>query len=172
MPSGQRAALFFRMIYLFLFVIAITWLFLFSFIGIDPVFDSSMFDFTQFFNIVEYVMIIAQEAISALAQASIIAVIQLASLLGAIPIIGPIIGDVANANFTEIRSSLGIIVNPTNNFFPHSTITDISTIIEDFGKFIGATTILILLPITLLSGLGFQRKYSFQLLLIHPIYLL
>lgn len=157
MASGHRAALFFRMIYLFIFVMATTWLFVFSFIGIDPVFDSSMFDFIQVLNIVEYVMIITQVAISGLAETSLIVVMQLAGILGAIPIIGPVIGDVANANQGGIFGSLRAITNPANNFFPHSTITDISTIIEDFGNFIGATTILTLLPITILSGLGFLR---------------
>jgi hypothetical protein len=180
MAAGQRAALFFRIIYLFLFVMATTWLFLFSFIDIDPVFDSSMFDFIQVLNIVEYIMILTQEAISALTQVSFIAVMQLTGILGAIPIIGPIIGDGANANQGGITGSLLAIVNPANNFFPHSTITDISTIVEDFGNFIGATTILTLLPITFLSGLGFLRNgdtklaiYSFlgfQLIIIIAIF--
>ncbi len=183
MPSGQKAALFFRSIYLFLFVMATTWLFLFSFIGIDPVFDSSMFDFIQVLNIVEYIMILTQEAISGLTQVSFIAVMQLTGILQSIPIIGPIIGDGANANQAEITGSLigaSGIINPANNFFPHSTITDISTIVEDFGNFIGATTILTLLPITLLSGLGFLRNgdtklaiYSFlgfQLIIIIAIF--
>ncbi len=180
MPSGQRAALFFRSIYLFLFVMATTWLFLFSFIGIDPVFDSSMFDFIQVLNIVEYIMILTQEAISGLAQVSFLAVMQLTGILSAIPIIGPIIGDGVNANQGGISGSLLEIINPVNNFFPHSTITDISTIIEDFGNFIGATTILTLLPITVLSGLGFLRNgdtklaiYSFlgfQLIIIIAIF--
>ena len=155
MPTGQRAALFFRMSYLFLFVITTSWLFLYSFLeiigipttllqllGLDPVFDSSMFDFTRVFNIVEYIMLLVQILIEAVAELTLLIVITLTNAVARIPIIG----EMANANFSSMLSSIRDLANHTNNFFPHSTITDPTTFIEDFGNFIGATAILILSP--------------------------
>ena len=189
MPAGERAALFFRMSYLFLFVITASWLFLYSFLeliginpsilqflGLEPVFDPSMFDFTQVFNIVEYIMLLVQVLIEGVANVAFLIVVTLANAIGSIPIIG----EMANADFVSMQSNIQNLVSHTNNFFPHSTITDPTTFIEDFGNFIGATAILILMPITFLSGLGFLRDgdtklaiYSFlgfQLIIIIAIF--
>ncbi len=189
MPTGQRAALFFRIFYLFLFVITSSWLFLYSFLeiigidpsllqflGLDPVFDPSMFDFAQVFNIVEYIMLLVQVLIEGLVEVTFYIVVLLVDAIARIPIIG----DMATANFNSMSLSIRNLANHTNNFFPHSTITDPTTFIEDFGNFIGATAILILMPITFLSGLGFLRDgdtklaiYSFlgfQLIIIIAIF--
>ncbi|MFX0085794.1 MAG: hypothetical protein ACFFAU_08975, partial [Candidatus Hodarchaeota archaeon] len=115
MPTGQRAALFFRIFYLFLFVITSSWLFLYSFLeiiginpsllqflGLDPVFDPSMFDFAQVFNIVEYIMLLVQVLIEALADVAFYIVMTLVSAIARIPIIG----DMATANFSSMISSI------------------------------------------------------------------
>lgn len=166
MPAGQKVALFFRMLYLFLFILTALWLFLYSFldiigidpsflvlIGLDPVFDPSLFDFTQVLSIIEYLMLLVQGIIGGLAALtfSILAV-----LINSVSTV-PFISDMANADYLSVFSTIQELSNPSNNFFPHSTIADPATIIEDFGNFLGATTILTLMPITFLSGLGFLK---------------
>ncbi len=172
MPAGQATAHFFRILYIILFV--------FSGLLVLASIDPSMFDFTQIFNILEYIMLIVQEMIKGLALAALTVVSVIASLKWNIPIIGPIIGS-TGANITEMASAIAAITNPENGFFPHaSSATTVDTFIEDFGNFFGATTILILLPIAFLSGLGFLREgntklaiYSFlgfQLIIIIAIF--
>ncbi len=172
MPAGQATAHFFRILYIILFV--------FSGLLVLASIDPSMFDFTQIFNILEYIMLIVQELIKVLALAALYVVSAIASLKWNIPIIGPIIGS-TGANITEMASAIATITNPENGFFPHSSpATTLNTFIEDFGNFFGATTILILLPIAFLSGLGFLREgntklaiYSFlgfQLIIIIAIF--
>ncbi|UCG89699.1 MAG: hypothetical protein JSU57_04285 [Candidatus Heimdallarchaeota archaeon] len=168
MPAGQATAHFFRILYIILFVFSG----LFVLASIDP----SMFDFTQIFNILEYIMLIVQGLIEALASAALAVVATIASAKSTIPLIGS-----TGANINEMSSTLGAIVNPANSFFPHASPTTTETkFLEDFGNFFGATTILILLPIAFLSGLGFLREgdtklaiYSFlgfQLIIIISIF--
>ncbi|MFX1285110.1 MAG: hypothetical protein ACFFB5_15725 [Promethearchaeota archaeon] len=172
MPAGQATAHFFRILYIILFV--------FSSLLVLASIDPSMFDFTQIFNILEYIMLFVQELIPGLATVALSIVSVIASLKWNIPIIGPIIGS-TGANTSGMVSVIEAITNPENGFFPHaSTTTTLESFIEDFGNFFGATTILILLPIAFLSGLGFLREgdtklaiYSFlgfQLILIIAIF--
>lgn len=166
MLAGQKVALFFRMLYLFLFILTALWLFFYSFleiigidpsflelIGLDPVFDPSMFDFTQVLNIIEYLMLLIQGIVGGFAA---LAFSILAILINAVARV-PFIGDMANADYLSVLSTIQELSNPSNNFFPHSTITDPAAFVEDFGNFLGATTILTLMPITFLSGLGFLK---------------
>ena len=169
MPAGQTTAHIFRILYIIIFVFSG----LLVFVSIDP----SMFDFQQVFNIFEYVMLIVQELITLLAVVALSIVASIASSKRTIPFLG-------DANFSgvateDMRTALLAITNPENGFFPHSTTTWI-TFIEDFGNFVGATTILILLPVAILSGIGFLREgdtklaiYSFlgfQLIIIISIF--
>jgi len=166
MPAGQKVALFFRMLYLFLFILTALWLFLYSFLdiiginpsflvllGLDPVFDASMFDFTQVLKIVEYLMLLVQGIVGGLAT---VALSILGILINAVEGV-PFIGEMANADYSSVLTAIQQISNPSNSFFPHSTITNPATFIEDFGNFLGATAILTLMPITFLSGLGFLK---------------
>lgn len=169
MPAGQTTAHIFRILYIIIFVFSG----LLVFVSIDP----SMFDFQQVFNIFEYVMLIVQELITLLAVVALSIVASIASSKRTIPFLG-------DANFSgvatgDMQTALLAITNPENGFFPHSTTTWI-TFIEDFGNFVGATTILILLPVAILSGIGFLREgdtklaiYSFlgfQLIIIISIF--
>lgn len=189
MPAGQKVALFFRMLYLFLFILTALWLFLYSFLdiiginpsflvllGLNPVFDASMFDFTQVLKIVEYLMLLVQGIVGGLAS---VALTILSILINAVERV-PFIGDMANADYSSVLTAIQQISNPSNSFFPHSTITNPATFIEDFGNFLGATAILTLMPITFLSGLGFLKDgdtklaiYSFlgfQLIIVIAIF--
>ncbi len=173
MPSGQLTAHFFRILYIILFVFSS----LLVFFSIDP----SMFDFGQFFNIIEYLMLFAQELLRTLAGIAFSVVLGIISIKSLIPIISDL--DFGTTGTIEMSSALAQLVNPQNNFFPHSNI-DLTNpelnLIEDFSFFIGATAILILLPIALLSGLGFLSEgdtklaiYSFlgfQLIIIIAIF--
>ncbi|MFW9905146.1 MAG: hypothetical protein ACFFFH_12480 [Candidatus Thorarchaeota archaeon] len=170
MPAGQATAHFFRILYIIIFVFS--GLLVFS--SIDP----SMFDFQQVFNILEYVMLIVQELIKVLALVALSIVYTIASSKKDILIIGDTnFGRIASG---DMQSALTAITDPVNGFFPHSSTTTIATFIEDFGNFIGATTILILLPVAILSGIGFLREgdtklaiYSFlgfQLIIIIAIF--
>ncbi|MFX0205181.1 MAG: hypothetical protein ACFFDT_04285 [Candidatus Hodarchaeota archaeon] len=170
MPAGQATAHFFRILYIIIFVFSG----LLVFTSIDP----SMFDFQQVFNILEYIMLIVQVLIQALALVALSIVSTIASVKKDIPFLG-------DTNFTgvaygDMQSALLAITNPENGFFPHSSTETIATFIEDIGNFIGATTILILLPVAILSGIGFLRAgdtklaiYSFlgfQLIIIIAIF--
>ncbi|MHA2408368.1 MAG: hypothetical protein ACXACA_08365, partial [Candidatus Ranarchaeia archaeon] len=160
MPAGQQTAHFFRILYIILFVFASLLV-----IGIpipieSPILvtsiDPSMFDFTKVLNLFEYVMIIIQESIKALAGVAFTVVQTITSAKAGIPFLGD--GAYAQVDQGGMSSTIAAFVNPANNFFPHSNITDIATLIEDFGNFFGATAILILVPIALLSGVGFLRE--------------
>lgn len=170
MPAGQNTAHFFRIIYIILFVFS-SLLVLFS---IDP----SMFDFTQVFNFLEYLMLFVQILIQTLATLAISLTRMITDLKAGIFLIGD--PNYSSLNWTSISTAITSITDPLNNFFPHSNITDLSTLIEDFSHFFGATAILILLPIAILSGIGFLREgdtklaiYSFlgyQLIIIIAIF--
>jgi hypothetical protein len=139
-----------------------------------------MFDFTQVFNIVDYIMLIVQGLIQALGSLALIVTSFISSALSGIPFIGEIFFTATSASTSEMSSLINILTNPNNSFFPHSNITALNTLIEDFSHFFGATAILILLPIALLSGVGFLREgdtklaiYSFlgfQLIIIIAIF--
>ncbi len=160
MPAGQQTAHFFRILYIILFVFASILV-----IGIpipieSPILvtsiDPSMFDFNKVLNLFEYVMIIIQEITRALASVAFTIVQTITSAKAGIPILGD--ASYAQVDRAGMSSTIASLVNPANNFFPHSNITDIATLIEDFGNFFGATAILILVPIALLSGVGFLRE--------------
>ncbi|MFX0122957.1 MAG: hypothetical protein ACFFAE_04910 [Candidatus Hodarchaeota archaeon] len=170
MPAGQATAHFFRILYIIVFV--------FSGLLVLGSIDPSMFDFQQVFNILEYLMLFVQELLRGLAFGVLSLVSTIASSKQNIPLIGDTrFGKVATG---KMQTALEAIVNPENGFFPHSSTTDITTFLEDFGNFFGATTILILLPIAFLSGIGFLREgdtklaiYSFlgfQLIIIIAIF--
>ncbi len=182
MPAGQATAHFFRILYIIIFVFSCLLI-----IGIpipidNPILatsiDPTMFDFAQAFNILEYVMLIVQELIGALAGLALALVSTIASSKQNIFLLGDEFFE--RVAYSEMQSSLAAIVNPVNGFFPHSSVTNIATFLEDFGNFFGATTILILLPVALLSGVGFLREgdtklaiYSFlgfQLIIIIAIF--
>ncbi|MHA2245352.1 MAG: hypothetical protein ACXADY_10335 [Candidatus Hodarchaeales archaeon] len=174
MPAGQMTANLFRILYIIVFVFS-GLLVLFS---IDP----SMFNFSQILNILEYIILIVQELIGLLATAALGVAGAISSAKSNIPIIGPIIGDtIGQAAYDDMVATINALVNPENNFFPHSgSETTIESFLEDFGNFFGATTILILIPIAFLSGIGFLREgdtklaiYSFlgfQLIIIIAIF--
>jgi hypothetical protein len=136
-----------------------------------------MFDFQQVFNIFEYVMLIVQDLIRVLALAALGLVATIASSKKNIPFIGDT--NFGGVQYPDMQTALDAITNPENGFFPHSTTTWLS-FIEDFGNFVGATTILVLLPVAILSGIGFLREgdtklaiYSFlgfQLIIIIAIF--
>lgn len=155
-----------------------------------------MFDFSHIFDsegriaILEWLALLVQAAVSILGGVAFEAVYFFLSIKSQIPILGdlPFIGD---PNFISLQrgDAFNTIVNgifsPSNNFFPHSNIditdpTVLGTVIDDFFNFIGAATIMILLPVALLSGLGFLREgdtklaiYSFlgfQLIIIVAIF--
>ncbi|UCG04421.1 MAG: hypothetical protein JSW11_10625 [Candidatus Heimdallarchaeota archaeon] len=182
MPAGQATAHFFRILYIIVFVFSCLLI-----IGIpipidNPILatsiDPTMFDFAQVFNIVEYVMLLVQELVRAFAGVALTLVATIASSKKDIPFLGDTNFD--GVAIGEMQSILAAIVNPENGFLPHSNVTDIATFLEDFGNFFGATTILILLPVALLSGVGFLREgdtklaiYSFlgfQLIIIIAIF--
>ena len=175
MATSQSAAYFFRVVYIVLFVFS-GYLVIFS---IDP----AMFDFTKVFEILNYIMLIVQALVSAMGGVAKIITNSILSGKASIPILGNFIGDpsLSTINVGDIEQMLASIFNPVNGFFPHSTI-DLAQvdIIQDFSIFIGATTILILLPIAFFSGIGFLREgdtklaiYSFlgfQMILIVAIF--
>ncbi|MHA2202337.1 MAG: hypothetical protein ACW991_01485, partial [Candidatus Hodarchaeales archaeon] len=182
MPAGQATAHFFRILYVIVFVFSCILI-----IGIpipidNPILatsiDPTMFDFAQAFNILEYVMLIVQELIRALAGVALTLVATIASAKKGILFIGD--ENFGGVALGDMQTALAAIVNPANGFFPHSGVTNIATFLEDFGNFFGATTILILLPVALLSGVGFLREgdtklaiYSFlgfQLIIIIAIF--
>jgi hypothetical protein len=182
MPAGQATAHFFRILYIIVFVFSCLLI-----IGIpipidNPILatsiDPTMFDFAQAFNILEYVMLIVQELIRALAGVALTLVATIASAKKGILFIGD--SNFGGVALGDMQTALAAIVNPANGFFPHSGVTNIATFLEDFGNFFGATTILILLPVALLSGVGFLREgdtklaiYSFlgfQLIIIIAIF--
>jgi hypothetical protein len=170
MPAGQATAHFFRILYIIVFVFSG----LLVFTSIDP----SMFDFQQVFNILEYIMLIVQELIRALSLVVLSIVYTIASSKKDIPFLGDT--NFARVAYGDMQSALNAITNPENGFFPHSSTTTIAAFIEDIGNFIGATTILVLLPVAILSGIGFLREgdtklaiYSFlgfQLIIIIAIF--
>ena len=173
MPAGQTTANLFRILYIIVFV--------FSGLLVLASIDPSMFEFAQIFNVLEYIVLIVQELIKVLAAVALEVVRAITSAKINIPIIGPIIGDtISGAAYNDMQSTIATLVNPDNNFFPHSSTTTIASFIEDFGNFFGATTILILIPIAFLSGIGFLREgdtklaiYSFlgfQLIIIIAIF--
>ncbi|MFX0185011.1 MAG: hypothetical protein ACFE95_18155 [Candidatus Hodarchaeota archaeon] len=172
MPISQRTAHFFRILYIILFVFSS----LFVLVSIDP----SMFDFTQVFNIIDYLLLIVQGLIQALGNLALVVTYSISSGLSGIPIIGGIFFTATSTSASEMSSLINVLLNPNNSFFPHSNITALDTLIEDFSHFFGATAILILLPIALLSGVGFLREgdtklaiYSFlgfQLIIIIAIF--
>lgn len=182
MPAGQTTAHLFRILYIIVFVFSCLLI-----IGIpipidNPILatsiDPTMFDFTQVFNILEYIMLIVQILIETLALAALTLVSVIAANKKDIFLIGD--SNFGNVALGEMQSTLTAIVNPENGFFPHSNATNIATLLEDFGNFFGATTILILLPVAILSGIGFLREgdtklaiYSFlgfQLMIIIAIF--
>lgn len=170
MPAGQRTAHFFRILYIIVFVFSA----LLVFASIDP----SMFDFTQIFKILEYIMLIVQELIKVLAEVALTVVYSIAAAKRTIPFIGDV--NFSGVALDSMQNTIRTLVNPEYGFFPHSSTTSIATFLEDFGNFFGATTILILLPVALLSGIGFLREgdtklaiYSFlgfQLIIIIAIF--
>jgi len=137
-----------------------------------------MFDFTQIFNFLEYLMLIVQGLIQGLASLASILVKMITDLKSGIFLIGD--PNYASLDWSSISTAITSLTDPLNNFFPHSNITDLTTLIEDFSHFFGATAILILLPIAILSGIGFLREgdtklaiYSFlgyQLIIIIAIF--
>lgn len=170
MPAGQVTANLFRILYIIVFV--------FSGLLVLASIDPSMFDFAQVFNILEYIVLIVEELIKVLAAAALEVVRAITSAKRNIPILGD--DAFAGVAYNDMQSTIAALVNPDNNFFPHSGTTTIESFLEDFGNFFGATTILILVPIAFLSGIGFLREgdtklaiYSFlgfQLIIIIAIF--
>ncbi|MFX0050049.1 MAG: hypothetical protein ACFE8U_02035 [Candidatus Hermodarchaeota archaeon] len=190
MPTTQRTAHFFRIIYIILFVFATLLV-----IGIPPIdfgffstpsilvtsIDPSMFEFAQVFSILDYILLIFQGVIIGLASLALIITLSISSALSNIPIIGDIFFTATSSSASEMLSLINTLLDPNNRFFPHSSITpDPLTLIADFSHFFGATAILILLPVALVSGVGFLQKgdtklaiYSFlgfQLIVIIAIF--
>ncbi|MFX0014687.1 MAG: hypothetical protein ACFFB2_06055 [Promethearchaeota archaeon] len=182
MPAGQTTAHFFRILYIIVFVFSCLLV-----IGIpipidNPILatsiDPSMFDFTQVFNILEYIMIIVEVLIQGFASVAFQVVSIIASSKQDIFLIGDQFFERVDSG--DMMTTLTAIVNPENGFFPHSSAITLDTFLEDFGNFFGATTILILLPVAILSGIGFLREgdtklaiYSFlgfQLIIIIAIF--
>ncbi|MHA2136823.1 MAG: hypothetical protein ACW98G_02975 [Candidatus Hodarchaeales archaeon] len=175
MATSQSAAYFFRIIYVVLFIFS-------GYLVIASI-DPAMFDFTKVFEILNYIMLIVQGLISALGGIAKIITNSILSGKASIPILGSIIGDpsLGTINVGDIEQMLAAIFNPSNGFFPHSTI-DLTTvdIIQDFSIFIGATAILFLLPVAFFSGIGFLREgdtklainsfLGFQMILIVAIF--
>lgn len=141
-----------------------------------------MFDFTQVFKIIDYLMLFVQVLLETLTNLAINITLIIIAAKAALPFIGdPNFASLNQSGIAQIRN----LVNPLNNFFPHSNIDltnpqALENLITDFSAFFGATTILILLPIAILSGFGFLREgdtklaiYSFlgfQLILIVAIF--
>ncbi|MHA1976048.1 MAG: hypothetical protein ACW98I_03990 [Candidatus Hodarchaeales archaeon] len=171
MATSQSAAYFFRVIYIILFV----------FSGALVIFsiDSAMFDFTKVFEILNYILLIVEGIVTAMGGIAKIITNTILSGKSTIPFLGD--SSLGTLNIADIEQILAGIFNPDNGFYPHSTIdlTQVD-IISDFSIFIGATTILILLPIAFFSGIGFLREgdtklaiYSFlgfQMILIVAIF--
>jgi hypothetical protein len=171
MPSSQATAHFFRIIYVILFV--------FSGLLVIANIDSAMFDFTKLFEFLDYLTLFIQEGVRAMGSVAYSITLAILSAKSAVPFIGD--QDFALINNADITTMLSGILDPVNSFYPHSTIIiDPVNIISDFFIFFGATTILILIPIAFLSGIGFLRDgdtklaiYSFlgfQLILIIAIF--
>lgn len=181
MPAGQMTAHLFRILYIILFVFsALLVLFSLDASMVPLPFINPAFDWGQIFNITEYIMLIVQGLIQAFAGVAFSVVSLLAAAKARIPILGD--ANIAGVNTGGMASTIATLVDPTNGFFPHSILdlTDPTALIEDFSYFLGATTILILLPIAILSGVGFLREgdtklaiYSFlgfQLIIIIAIF--
>ncbi|UCE12952.1 MAG: hypothetical protein JSV04_12260 [Candidatus Heimdallarchaeota archaeon] len=184
MPAGQMTAHLFRILYIILFVFSAL-LVLFS---LDPTmvpipFINPAFDWGQIFNITEWIMLIVQELIRAFAGVAFSIVSFFAVAKARIPILGD--ANIGGVNTGGMTTKIANLADPLNGIFPHSSIdltdpTVILTLIEDFSHFLGATAILILLPIAILSGIGFLREgdtklaiYSFlgfQLIIIIAIF--
>ena len=170
MPADQNTANFFRFIYIILFVIS-GFLVLLS---IDP----AMFEFTKVFEILDYLTLIVQAGVAAMGGIAKSITVAILSLKSKVPLLGD--SNFGGINIGDIDQMLAGIFSEQNGFFPHSTIAADADIIADFSIFIGATTILILLPIAFFSGIGFLREgdtklaiYSFlgfQLILIVAIF--
>ena len=173
--TQQTAALFFRIIYILLFIITSVLVIL----NVDM--ENMLFvNSDKILLFLDYLTLLVQEGVKAMGG---LAQSITTSILGAksgIFLIGdPDIGSLS-ANLGVIQQSIGAIFEPSNSLFPHSTIAEGADILEDFSFFFGATTILMLLPIAFLSGLGFIREgdtklaiYSFlgfQLILIISIF--
>ncbi len=171
MATSQSAAYFFRVVYIILFIFS-------GFLVLSSI-DPAMFDFTKVFEILNYLLLIVQGLVSALGGVAKIITNIILSGKTAIPFLGdPSLGTI---NVTDIEQMLVSIFNPANGFFPHSTL-DLAQadIITDVSVFIGATIILVLLPIAFFSGIGFLREgdtklaiYSFlgfQMILIVAIF--
>ncbi|MHA1972397.1 MAG: hypothetical protein ACTSW1_05380 [Candidatus Hodarchaeales archaeon] len=174
MPAGQRTAHFFRILYFSLFVFVCLLIF-YPGLTIDP----SIIDLTQVFKILDYIMLMVQGLVQVFGALAIQLVLVILSVKSKIPLIGD--EDFGAINLSDIQTKLAQILNPSNNFLPHSTITELGEeVIADFFNFFGATTILVLIPIAVLSGIGFLREgdtklaiYSFlgfQLIIIIAIF--
>jgi len=171
MATSQTTAHFFRVIYIILFV--------FSGLLVVANIHSDMFDFTKLFEFLDYLTLFIQEGVKMMGSVAYSITIAILSAKSKIPFIGDVaFGEINN---TDIVNMLSSILEPLNGFYPHSTITiNPESIISDFSIFFGATTILILIPIAFLSGIGFLREgdtklaiYSFlgfQLILIVAIF--
>lgn len=170
MPADQNTANFFRFIYIILFIFS-------GFLVLTSI-DPAMFEFTKVFEILNYLTLIVQAGVAAMGEIAKTITIAILSLKSRIPLIGdPNFGGI---NIGDINQMLTGIFSEQNGFFPHSTIPADADIIADFSIFIGATTILVLLPIAFFSGIGFLREgdtklaiYSFlgfQLILIVAIF--
>ncbi len=170
MPADQNTANFFRFIYIILFIFS-------GFLVLSSI-DPAMFEFTKVFEILDYLTLIVQAGVTAMGGIAKSITFAILSIKSRIPIIGdPNLGGI---NVGDIDQMLAGIFSELNGFFPHSTIAADADIITDFSVFIGATTILILLPVAFFSGIGFLREgdtklaiYSFlgfQLILIVAIF--
>ncbi len=171
MATSQSAAYFFRVVYIILFVFS-------GFLVISSI-DPEMFDFTNVFEILNYLLLIVQGAVSAMGEVAKMITNTILSRKSAIPLLGDT--SLGTINVADIDIMLDSIFDPNNGFYPHSTI-DLTKvdIIKEFSIFIGATTILLLLPIAFFSGIGFLREgdtklaiYSFlgfQMILIVAIF--
>ena len=174
MPAGQRTAHFFRILYFSLFIFVCLLVF-FPGLTIDP----SIIDISRVFRILDYIMIIVQLLVSLLGTLVLQIVYAFLSVKSRLPFIGD--SDFGTINGSDIQTQIAALLNPQNNLFPHSSITAIGEeVITDLFNFFGATIILILIPIAILSGIGFLREgdtklaiYSFlgfQLIIIIAIF--
>jgi len=174
MPAGQRTAHFFRILYFSLFIFACLLIF-FPGLTIDP----SIIDVSQVFKILDYIMIIVQLLVSLLGTLVIQITYSLLSVKSRLPFIGDLAFGAIDGS--DIQTQISALLNPQNNLFPHSSIATIGEeVITDLFNFFGATIILILIPIAILSGIGFLREgdtklaiYSFlgfQLIIIIAIF--
>ncbi|MHA1940872.1 MAG: hypothetical protein ACXACP_00920 [Candidatus Hodarchaeales archaeon] len=170
MATSQNTANFFRLIYIILFAFS-GFLVLLS---IDP----AMFEFREVLDFLDYLTLIVQAGVSAMGGIAKSITFAILSGKSGIPILGD--GNIGGINVGDIDQMLAGIFSEENGFFPHSTLAADADIIKKFSIFIGATTILILLPIAFFSGIGFLRDgdtklaiYSFlgfQLILIVAIF--